>query len=174
MPGCAGVSGKVFEVRTISVMSLSEPSARVGVGSPLPCNLIGWRVLQHQGPHDVAEGLFEDRLRAGEGEVELVQHLHAQQPVETHPPGQEHVRRLGRQAFPKFGAHTTWAMSVADREFELRAHLYEDDGIGLDRFRRVKAGDPLTYWGPQGDFSSREADFHFFVGEEPGACGFGP
>src|SRR5699024_800179 len=29
-------------------------------------------------------------------------------------------------------AYTIWDLSVAHREFELRAHLYEGEGIGLD------------------------------------------
>lgn len=70
--------------------------------------------------------------------------------------------------------YTVWDLSAADCEFELRAHLYEGEGIGLDWFRRVRPGDSLTYWGPQGDFALREAEFHLFVGEETGACGFGP
>lgn len=71
-------------------------------------------------------------------------------------------------------AYTIWDVSPLDRAFEVRAHLYEGDGIGLEWFRRARHGDPVTYWGPQGDLSLREADFHLFSGEETGACGFAP
>lgn len=70
--------------------------------------------------------------------------------------------------------YTIWDVSRADHEFELRAHLYEGEGIGLEWFRQLRMGDTVTYWGPQGDFALRTADFHLFVGEETGACGFGP
>ncbi|KAB2349431.1 siderophore-interacting protein [Actinomadura rudentiformis] len=59
--------------------------------------------------------------------------------------------------------------------FEIRAHLYEGDGIGLRWVREATAGDPVTFWGPLGDFTIREdAPYHLFAGEETAAAAFGP
>ncbi|GAA3170653.1 siderophore-interacting protein [Nonomuraea salmonea] len=32
----------------------------------------------------------------------------------------------------------------------------------------------MTFWWPQGDFFTREADFHVFIGEETAGAAFGP
>ncbi|QSB04898.1 siderophore-interacting protein [Natronoglycomyces albus] len=70
--------------------------------------------------------------------------------------------------------YTIWDRSVEKCEFELRAHLYGGDGIGLSWLRNVAVGDELTYWGPQGDFAVKNAQFHLFAVEETGACGIAP
>lgn len=57
---------------------------------------------------------------------------------------------------------------------ELRIHLYEGNGIGLNWARHVKAGDQVTFWGPQGDFVVKPANYHVFIGEETATIGFSP
>lgn len=60
-------------------------------------------------------------------------------------------------------------------EFELWAHLYDGDGIGLTWARTVEVGAPVRLWGPQGRSDlCPEAPYHLFVGEETGACAFAP
>lgn len=60
-------------------------------------------------------------------------------------------------------------------EFELWAHLYDGDGIGLTWARTVEVGSPVRLWGPQGRSEPYpEAPYHLFVGEETGACSFAP
>jgi Siderophore-interacting protein len=71
--------------------------------------------------------------------------------------------------------YTIWDYSPEDREFELRAHLYDGDGIGLNWARNAKVGDPVKFWGPMGDFwPDPTAPFHLFVGEETASVAFGP
>jgi len=71
--------------------------------------------------------------------------------------------------------YTIWDFSVADRTFELRAHLYNGNGIGLNWVRNVKPGDPVKFWGPMGDFHPNpEALYHVFIGEETASVAFGP
>ncbi|MFG1947086.1 siderophore-interacting protein [Nonomuraea sp. NPDC048826] len=70
--------------------------------------------------------------------------------------------------------YTIWDYAPRERAIELRAHLYGGDGIGLRWVESVRPGEPVTFWGPQGDFATRDADFHLFVGEETAACAFGP
>jgi NADPH-dependent ferric siderophore reductase len=62
--------------------------------------------------------------------------------------------------------YTIWDHSPGERAIELRIHLYEGDGIGLRWARAAEPGDPVTFWGPQGDFHPRPAPFHLFAGEE--------
>ncbi|WP_106402306.1 siderophore-interacting protein [Actinocorallia populi] len=68
--------------------------------------------------------------------------------------------------------YTIW--DFEERALELRIHLYEGDGIGLKWARTARPGDRVTFWWPQGDFFTREADFHVFVGEETASAAFGP
>ena len=70
--------------------------------------------------------------------------------------------------------YTVWEHRPAESCFDIRAHLYGGEGIGLRWVRGVRAGDPVTYWGPQGDLALREATYHLFAGEETAACAFGP
>jgi NADPH-dependent ferric siderophore reductase len=70
--------------------------------------------------------------------------------------------------------YTIWDLAADRTAIELRAHLYAGDGIGLRWARAVEAGDRVVFWWPQGDFHTREADFHLFVGEETAAAAFGP
>lgn len=70
--------------------------------------------------------------------------------------------------------YTIWEYEPRERAIELRVHLYGGDGIGLRWAQQARPGDPVTFWGPQGDFTLRDADFHVFVGEETAACAFGP
>ena len=70
--------------------------------------------------------------------------------------------------------YTIWEFDREARMLELRAHLYDGDGIGLRWARDVQAGDPVTFWWPQGDFFVRDAAFHVFVGEETASAAFGP
>ena len=70
--------------------------------------------------------------------------------------------------------YTIWDLSLEDREFELRAHLYNGDGIGLNWARNAKVGDPVKFWGPMGDFWPEPASFHVFIGEETASVAFGP
>lgn len=70
--------------------------------------------------------------------------------------------------------YTIWDYEPRERAIELRVHLYGGDGIGLRWAETVRPGDPVTFWGPQGDFATRDADFHLFAGDETGTCAFGP
>ncbi|MEU4829477.1 siderophore-interacting protein [Streptosporangium sp. NPDC023615] len=99
-----------------------------------------------------------------------------------HEPGQ-HVRVEINDPLSLYGilrpietlrTYTIWEHSPASEEFELRAHLYEGDGIGLKWARDVKAGDPVKFWGPMGDFTTQPAPYHLFVGEETATVAFGP
>ncbi|MET8867585.1 siderophore-interacting protein [Nonomuraea sp. NPDC004580] len=70
--------------------------------------------------------------------------------------------------------YTIWELAPGRRAIELRVHLYEGDGIGLAWARDARPGDRVTFWWPQGDFFTREADFHLFIGEETAGAAFGP
>jgi NADPH-dependent ferric siderophore reductase len=68
--------------------------------------------------------------------------------------------------------YTIW--DFGERSLELRIHLYEGDGAGLRWAREARTGDRVTFWWPQGDFFTREAAFHAFIGEETASAAFGP
>lgn len=74
--------------------------------------------------------------------------------------------------------YTICEWSPQDLQFEIWAHLYEDESrasaIGLNWAHTVVPGDLVRFWGPLGDFTTREAPYHLFVGEESGACAFVP
>lgn len=70
--------------------------------------------------------------------------------------------------------YTIWELAPDRKAIELRVHLYGGDGIGLAWARAAEPGDRVTFWWPQGDFFTREADFHVFIGEETAAAAFGP
>ncbi|RBQ15040.1 siderophore-interacting protein [Spongiactinospora rosea] len=97
-------------------------------------------------------------------------------------PGQ-HVRVQINDPFSLYGllrpvetlrTYSIWDYSPARRAIDLRVHLYEGDGIGVRWAREARVGDPLTFWGPQGDFVTRAAPYHLFVGEETASVAFGP
>ncbi|MFI0405154.1 siderophore-interacting protein [Actinomadura sp. 3N508] len=71
-------------------------------------------------------------------------------------------------------SYTIWEFDRDARELELRAHLYDGDGIGLRWARDAKPGDAVTFWWPQGDFAVRDADYHVFAGDETASVAFGP
>jgi len=68
--------------------------------------------------------------------------------------------------------YTIWDFD--ERSLELRVHLYEGDGIGLRWARTARPGERVTFWWPRGDFFTREAAYHVFVGEETASAAFGP
>ncbi|MGP4103253.1 siderophore-interacting protein [Nonomuraea sp. KM90] len=71
--------------------------------------------------------------------------------------------------------YTIWDLDPDRRALELRAHLYDGDGIGLRWAREVAPGDAVTFWWPQGDFFTRDdAPFHLFAGDETASAAFGP
>ncbi|NDU72421.1 SIP domain-containing protein [Actinomadura sp. DSM 109109] len=70
--------------------------------------------------------------------------------------------------------YTIWEFDPGERVIELRAHLYDGDGIGLRWARTAAPGDRVPVWWPQGDFHPRPAPFHLFVGEETASAAFGP
>lgn len=97
-------------------------------------------------------------------------------------PGQ-HVRVEIRDPLSLYGivrpgetlrTYTIRALSRERGEFELWAHLYEGQGIGLEWARSVAAGDTVRLWGPQGEPELPRAPYYLFVGEETGACAFDP
>ncbi|GAA1115152.1 siderophore-interacting protein [Nocardiopsis metallicus] len=101
-------------------------------------------------------------------------------------PGQ-HVRVEIRDPLSLYGivrpgetlrTYTIRELSRERGEFELWAHLYEGEGIGLEWARSVRSGDPVRLWGPQGEPELEpeveRAPYHLFVGEETGACAFEP
>jgi len=109
--------------------------------------------------------------------------LAAEAPIEIpYAPGQ-HVRVQINDPLSMYGllrpaetlrTYTIWEFDREARELELRAHLYDGDGIGLRWARDVRAGDPVTFWWPKGEFFVRDAAFHVFVGEETASAAFGP
>lgn len=70
--------------------------------------------------------------------------------------------------------YTIWEYAPEERALELRVHLYGGDGIGLRWAQEVEAGDRVTFWWPRGDFFTRKALYHVFVGEETASAAFGP
>lgn len=71
--------------------------------------------------------------------------------------------------------YSVWEHAPESGEFEIRAHLYEGEGIGLTWARKVTEGERLCFWGPLGDFDLQpDAPYHLFVGEETAAAAFGP
>lgn len=70
--------------------------------------------------------------------------------------------------------YTIWEFDRGERAIELRAHLYDGDGIGLRWARAAAPGDRVPVWWPQGDLFTREAPFHLFAGEETASAAFGP
>lgn len=107
--------------------------------------------------------------------------LETDEPVAfPYTPGQ-HVRIQLKDPLSVSGilrpAETLRTYTIWDFErqaLELRIHLYEGDGIGLEWARTARPGDRVTFWWPQGDFFTREADFHVFIGEETASAAFGP
>lgn len=95
----------------------------------------------------------------------------------------QHVRVELRDPFSLYGilrpietmrTYTIWKWDEEWESFQLRVHLYDGDGIGLNWARKVKVGDRLRFWGPQGDFLVRPAKFHLFVGDDTAAPAFAP
>ncbi|MFI7487347.1 siderophore-interacting protein [Micromonospora echinaurantiaca] len=70
--------------------------------------------------------------------------------------------------------YTIWELDPDERAIELRIHLYRGDGIGLRWARAARVGDRVTFWWPQGDFFTRPAPYHVFIGEETASAAFGP
>ncbi|ACZ88308.1 siderophore-interacting protein [Streptosporangium roseum] len=70
--------------------------------------------------------------------------------------------------------YTIWDLSPERRTLELRVHLYGGDGIGLRWAHEARPGEAVTFWWPQGDFFTREAAYHVFIGEETAGAAFGP
>lgn len=71
--------------------------------------------------------------------------------------------------------YSVWEHVESSGEFEIRAHLYEGDGIGLTWVRDVQEGERLFFWGPLGDFGIQpDAPYHLFIGEETATAAFGP
>ncbi|MEV0618835.1 siderophore-interacting protein [Nonomuraea sp. NPDC050404] len=71
--------------------------------------------------------------------------------------------------------YTIWDLAPDRRALELRAHLYDGDGIGLRWAREAARGDAVTFWWPQGDFFTRDdTPFHLFAGDETASAAFGP
>ncbi|MEU3272488.1 siderophore-interacting protein [Saccharomonospora sp. NPDC006951] len=70
--------------------------------------------------------------------------------------------------------YTIWDFHSDGRTIDLRVHLYNGDGIGLRWARDTKPGDRVTFWWPRGDFFTRDAACHLFVGEETASAAFGP
>lgn len=69
--------------------------------------------------------------------------------------------------------------TISDYEAEtgridIQIHLYEGEGIGLNWARQAKVGQSVIFWGPQGDFLLKPADYYLFVGEETATLGFAP
>ncbi|MFF4601817.1 siderophore-interacting protein [Streptomyces sp. NPDC001339] len=99
------------------------------------------------------------------------------------PPGR-HVRIQINDPLSLYGilrpsetlrTYSVWDHSEASGEFEIRAHLYEGDGIGLTWVRDVKEGEQISFWGPLGDFDLQpDTPYHLFVGDETAAAAFGP
>lgn len=105
-------------------------------------------------------------------------------PPPSYTPGQ-HIRVQINDPLSPYGilrpsdtlrTYTIWAHSDREWTIDILVHLYreDDDGIGLAWVRRVVAGERVTFWGPQGDFATRPAPYHLFIGEETGTAAFAP
>ncbi|GAB2521995.1 siderophore-interacting protein [Nocardiopsis aegyptia] len=71
--------------------------------------------------------------------------------------------------------YTIWDHSADEGYFEIRVHLYDGEGIGLNWARTVEPGDKVVFWGPMGDFVVTDPPpFLLFVGEETASAAFGP
>ncbi|MFF3504445.1 siderophore-interacting protein [Streptomyces sp. NPDC003247] len=71
--------------------------------------------------------------------------------------------------------YSVWDQSEDGRELEIRAHLYDGEGIGLTWVRGAQEGQVVEFWGPLGDFDLQpDAPYHLFVGEETASAAFGP
>ncbi len=102
-------------------------------------------------------------------------------PVELpYTPGQ-HVRVQINDPLSVYGilrpietlrTYTIW--EYAPDAIDLRIHRYDGEGIGLTWAENARAGDRITFWGPQGDFVTRDAAHHVFVGDETATAAFGP
>lgn len=102
-------------------------------------------------------------------------------PVELpYTPGQ-HVRVQINDPLSVYGilrpvetlrTYTIW--EYAPDAIVLRVHRYEGSSIGLTWAEAARAGDRITFWGPQGDFVTRDAAHHVFVGDETATAAFGP
>lgn len=71
-------------------------------------------------------------------------------------------------------SYTICNFSREEGVFELRIHLYPGKGIGLQWANSLRAGDPVVFWGPQGDFVTRPGPYHLFLGEETATLAFQP
>ncbi|MFS0724188.1 siderophore-interacting protein [Paenibacillus sp. 1P07SE] len=99
----------------------------------------------------------------------------------SYQPGQ-HVRIQIRDPLSLYGilrpsetlrTYTIWDYTVPACSFELRIHLYDGDGIGLNWARHVSPGDHVTFWGPMGDFVIQPAPYYVFAAEETGSVATG-
>ena len=71
--------------------------------------------------------------------------------------------------------YTLWDHSAEEGYFEIRVHLYDGEGIGLNWARNVRPGDKVVFWGPMGDFVVTDPPpYLVFVGEETASAAFGP
>lgn len=101
----------------------------------------------------------------------------------TYLPGQ-HVRIQINDPLSLYGilrpsrtlrTYTIWEHSAKEGYFEIRVHLYDGEGIGLQWARGARPGDKVVFWGPMGDFVVTEtAPYLLCVGEETASAAFGP
>lgn len=71
--------------------------------------------------------------------------------------------------------YTIWDHSAEEGYFEIRVHLYDGQGIGLEWARSVQPGARVVFWGPMGDFTVTDTSpYLLFVGEETASAAFGP
>ncbi|QSB16553.1 siderophore-interacting protein [Natronosporangium hydrolyticum] len=70
--------------------------------------------------------------------------------------------------------YTIWEYDPAGDAIELRIHRYDGDGIGIRWVESATVGEPVTFWGPMGEFATRPGPRHLFVGDETATAAFGP
>lgn len=109
--------------------------------------------------------------------------LETDQPIPfAYSPGQ-HIRLEVKDPFSLSGiltpsdtlrTYTVWELAPDRRAIELRIHLYDGDGLGLNWARQARRGDQVAFWWPRSHFVTREADYHVFIGEETASAAFGP
>lgn len=69
--------------------------------------------------------------------------------------------------------YTVWDTWPTEKTFEIRAHLFDGDGIGRHWISQAQPGDQLTFWGPMGAKTLPESLVYLFIGDETAAAGSG-
>lgn len=69
--------------------------------------------------------------------------------------------------------YTVWDTWPRQNIFEIRAHMYDGDGIGRQWSNNAEPGEQVTFWGPMGAKSLPESAIYLCAGDETAAAGVG-